>query len=319
MSKKLLLLTACCILLAANSFAQAPEKFNYQGVARDNSGNILASQNIGLRLSLHSSSPVGPIVYQETFDLNTNTFGLFSIEIGGGTWVSGVFAAINWGTASYYVQTEMDATGGTQYQSLGAAQLLSVPYALYAKTSGATVPDSYPVDTIGQPAHGGIVFYVDETGHHGLVCAIDDQHTAIGWINNGIGFRGTTGDGCYAGEMNTTVIVATDLPGNGFNYYAAQVCADYQSAGNAGSGSYGDWYLPSKWEMNMLFMKSSVVNAACVLVGGAAIAYLPDAYWTSTEVDDANAYANNPAGPFLNTWSPTLKTDQRRVRAIRKF
>ncbi|MGE0636215.1 MAG: tail fiber domain-containing protein [Bacteroidia bacterium] len=123
-------------LLPFLSFAQAPEKMNYQGVARDNSGNVLASQSIGLRITLHSGSPSGTTVYQETHSITTNTFGLFAIEIGGGTVVSGTIAGINWGNNSYYVQTEMDASGGSNYSNMGTAQLISVPYALYAKNAG---------------------------------------------------------------------------------------------------------------------------------------------------------------------------------------
>jgi hypothetical protein len=117
-------------------FAQAPEKFNYQGVARDNSGNILANQLLGLRITLHSGSPTGTTVYQEIHSTTTNDFGYFDLQIGAGTVVSGIFNTISWGIDSYYQEIEMDATGGTAYQSMGTTQLISVPYALYSKTSG---------------------------------------------------------------------------------------------------------------------------------------------------------------------------------------
>lgn len=130
----LTLLAAYCLL--ATAYSQAPERMNYQGVARDLSGNVLANQSIGLRITLHSGSPSGTTVYQETHVVTTNAFGLFAIEIGGGSVVSGSVASINWGVNSYYVQTELDASGGTSYTNMGTAQLLSVPYALYAKNAG---------------------------------------------------------------------------------------------------------------------------------------------------------------------------------------
>lgn len=127
----LLLLTVCCLMPAA--YAQSPEKINYQGVARDNSGNVLASDAIGLRITIRSVSGSGTIVYRETHSVTTNAFGLFNIQIGGGTIVSGTLAGIDWAANTYFVETEMDPAGGTSYTSLGAQQLVSVPYSLYAK------------------------------------------------------------------------------------------------------------------------------------------------------------------------------------------
>ncbi|MCG3166742.1 MAG: hypothetical protein POELPBGB_02523 [Bacteroidia bacterium] len=121
-----------CQLSIINSFAQSPEKINYQGVARDNSGNVLASDAIGLRITIRSGSGSGTIVYRETHSVTTNAFGLFNIQIGGGTIVSGTLSGIDWAANTYYVETEMDPAG-TSYTSLGAQQLVSVPYALYAK------------------------------------------------------------------------------------------------------------------------------------------------------------------------------------------
>jgi hypothetical protein len=133
--RQLILTLASCILFLASQ-AQAPEKMNYQGVARDMSGNVLANQSIALRITLHSGSPSGTTVYQERQTTTTNTFGLFAVELGGGTILSGTVAGINWGANSYYVQTELDASGGSSYTNMGTAQLLSVPYALYAKNAG---------------------------------------------------------------------------------------------------------------------------------------------------------------------------------------
>lgn len=129
-------LVSSFLLLATFLFAQSPQQFNYQGIARDNGGNVLANQNIGLQISLRSGSPTGTIEFQETHSVTTNQFGLFNIKVGNGTVVSGAMNAISWGGNTHFMQVEMDASGGTTYSDMGTSQLLSVPYALYAETSG---------------------------------------------------------------------------------------------------------------------------------------------------------------------------------------
>lgn len=131
---------AIVVFAAITAFAQSPQKMNYQGVARDNAGNVLANQNIGIRISLHQTFASGPVVFQETHTSATNQFGLFTIQIGNGTPVSGSVAGINWGSNSHFVQVEMDPNGGASYVDMGTSQLLSVPYALYAENSGTPGP-----------------------------------------------------------------------------------------------------------------------------------------------------------------------------------
>lgn len=118
--------------------AQAPEAFNYQAVARDNSGNPLVSRSITVKISILSGSTSGTTVYSETHNVTTNQFGLFNLSIGTGTVVSGTFSNINWGSNSFYTKVEVDPNGGNSFQLLGTSQLLSVPYALYAKNAGST-------------------------------------------------------------------------------------------------------------------------------------------------------------------------------------
>lgn len=87
---------------------------------------------------------------------------------------SGNFATIAWGAGSHFVQVKLDATGGTDFQLMGTSKLLSVPYALHAKTADRLSEDSKTY-AVGDFAQGGVVFWVDERGEHGLVCAIEDQ------------------------------------------------------------------------------------------------------------------------------------------------
>ncbi|MBL7712874.1 MAG: hypothetical protein JNL13_10430, partial [Chitinophagaceae bacterium] len=133
--KKALLLLALVLSAAAGTRAQAPQLFNYQGVARNSSGTALAAAPIGLRISILDGGPAGTVVYQETHATTTNAFGLYTVAIGSGTVVSGAMAGIEWVTGNKYMQVEIDPAGGSSYTSLGSTQLLSVPYSLYAGQS----------------------------------------------------------------------------------------------------------------------------------------------------------------------------------------
>ena len=135
---RLLLIVFVCSV--SSLFGQAPQAINYQGIARDLTGNPLTNQAIGLQLTIHNTSASGPVDYQETFAVTTNQFGLYTVQIGRGTPVSGTFSAISWGTASHFLEIGMDPTGGNNYVSAGTSELISVPYALYAETSGTGGP-----------------------------------------------------------------------------------------------------------------------------------------------------------------------------------
>lgn len=134
--KKIFILFSA-LFFAATSFAQAPQKFNYQTIARNSAGVALANQSVSFRLSILDGSTSGPVVYQETQTLTTNAFGLANLEIGGGTVVTGSMSSINWASGSKFLQVEFDPTGGNTFTMMGVSQLLSVPYALYAANSPA--------------------------------------------------------------------------------------------------------------------------------------------------------------------------------------
>lgn len=131
------IITICvAFLITASVFAQAPEKMSYQAVVRNGSGVLVASSNVGIRIQILQGSQFGAAVYVETHTATTNANGLASLEIGGGTPVTGSFVTIDWSAGPYFIKTETDPTGGTSYAITGTSQLLSVPYALYAKSAG---------------------------------------------------------------------------------------------------------------------------------------------------------------------------------------
>lgn len=384
------LITICAaLLMTASVFAQAPEKMSYQAVVRDGSNNLVTSSAVGMQISILQGSSSGTAVYVETQTPTTNVNGLVSLEIGSGTVVSGTFATIDWTNGPYFIKTETDPTGGTSYTITGTSQLLSVPYALHAKTaqtvtgiitetdpiygasvaSGITGTDTtnwnnkldsetdpvftawdkdyadlinippsadgsetevkagtnvtvtgsgttaspYVVNStaggstlaIGDSSQGGIIFWLDATGQHGLIAATTDQSTGIQWYNGTYRYTGTTGDGLYAGAMNTTMIVATQMADNQTGNFAAKVCADYSVT--VGGVTYGDWYLPSKYELNLLYLQKTAFGS-----------FASADYWSSTEA----------AGNRNNAWiqyfangnqSNNGKYGTRRVRAVRAF
>jgi hypothetical protein len=118
------------LLISISFYAQAPEKVNYQAVARNLTGAPLINQTINVKYEVRQGSSIGTVVYAENHVITTNQFGLFTAEIGGGTVITGSFPGIAWGTSPFYLYVEVDG------DPMGVTQLLSVPYALYAKESG---------------------------------------------------------------------------------------------------------------------------------------------------------------------------------------
>jgi len=144
------------VLLTASMFAQSPEKMSYQAVVRDASDNLITNTQVGMQISILQGSASGTAVYVETQELTTNANGLVSIEIGDGTIVSGDFSTIDWANGPYFIKTETDPTGGTSYTITGTSQLLSVPYALHAKTAesvSGTITETDPIFTSSEAAN----------------------------------------------------------------------------------------------------------------------------------------------------------------------
>ena len=136
MKKYLLILTAFVCVLTTR--AQSPQNFSFQAVIRNASNNLIVSSPIGIKTSILQGSASGTAIYVETQAVSTNVDGLVSVQIGNGTVVTGTFSTINWGAGPFFLKTETDPSGGTNYTISGTSQLLSVPYALYANSSGAS-------------------------------------------------------------------------------------------------------------------------------------------------------------------------------------
>jgi len=118
--------------------SQAPHRINYQGVARNSGGNFITTP-IGIKFQIYQGSVGGTLVYEETNNATPSSVGVFTVHIGAGAATTGTFSAIGWGSGPYFLQVSIDPAGGTSYSTVGANELISVPYALFAEKAGNAV------------------------------------------------------------------------------------------------------------------------------------------------------------------------------------
>ena len=192
MGKKIefLILLLLCIVITV---AQPPQKMSYQAVVRDAGNLLVTNQTVGVRISILKSFPNGISVYTETHQVTTNGNGLMSLEIGTGTPTPGSnFATIDWGNDDFYLQSEVDFTGGSNYTIIGTQQLITVPYAFHA--GNAAYADSADFNNlanrpIGQQS-GDILYWNANTntwdilplGQQGQILTVNNG--ALNWITS---------------------------------------------------------------------------------------------------------------------------------------
>lgn len=374
MSKHILCIAFCCFLFST-IFSQVPDKMPYQVVIRDGDGNLLANSNVGLRLSIYEGSEDGTLVYEQDRTVTTDTNGYVYVEIGG----NAVFDTISWLAGPYYLKTEADLTGGSDYSVIGVSQLLSVPYARHAKTAqsfshnieqdpvfnawnkdyndlinkpdigdsiakyvdgsetkiyggmNVTVsgkgtqlnPYNIKVDdkNCGSPLHyvgelygGGIIFWVDPSGYHGLICSMVDISDYTDWSNVYSTEIGLTAQSDWDGLNNSLAVIAQ----NGHTNSAAKLCLDYTN-GDFGTGIYSDWYLPSRLELEHLWDNFYLVEKTIEEYGSpASPVQIHRWYWTSTEVNNERAWIFDFTSGQFYTWEKKTNGNIS-VRAIRAF
>lgn len=121
------------------AFAQAPEKMSYQAIVRAKDNALVINSNVSVKIIIHQGTYNGAVVYQETHMATSNSNGLVSLEIGAGSVSIGSFSSIAWQQGLYFIETQVDPTGGSNYNVVGTSQLSSVPYALHSKTADKIV------------------------------------------------------------------------------------------------------------------------------------------------------------------------------------
>ncbi|MEI8049387.1 MAG: DUF1566 domain-containing protein, partial [Bacteroidota bacterium] len=235
-----------------------------------------------------------------TFPTERGTNGqILSTDGSGGT---------SWATPNAGTVTNVSGTSPISVATGTSTPVISIAAATTSSAGSMSAADKtkldgIPILSIGQSYQGGIIFWLDATGQHGLIAATTDQSTGIQWYNGTYRYTGTTSDGLYAGEMNTTLIIATQMADNQTGNFAAKVCADYSVT--VSGVTYGDWYLPSKYELNLLYAQKTAV-------GG----FTDVSYWSSTESSNGLAWGHDfdSGGPGTINKNVTDK-----VRAIRAF
>jgi hypothetical protein len=306
------------LCFTASVFAQAPQKMSYQAVIRNSSDALVTSAPVGMRISILQGSSTGTPVYVETQTTSTNANGLVSLAIGTGTPVTGTFAGIDWAAGPYFIKTETDPTGGTAYTIAGTNELMSVPYALYAANggtpgpagatgatgpagpagvTGATGPAGASSHYLGEAFDGGIIYYLfkgSDSIEHGLIVALDESSAS--WQTSGTLVNANrTEDGAY----NTALMTGSPA--------AAYI---------AGLGA--GWYLPSIDELLLLYYNRYSAQKGLRAGGGTLLTLdvLDAFYWSSTEVDAANANWLFLARGDVNS---APKTTRYTVRGVRAF
>ncbi|WP_370899846.1 beta strand repeat-containing protein [Chryseobacterium gossypii] len=233
--------------------AQVPEKMSYQAIVRNNSGQILTNQSIGIRASILQGSPAGAAVYSERLTGNTNINGLITMELGTGTVLSGNFSTIDWSTGNYYLKTETDPTGGTTYTITGTSQLLSVPYAMYAKTAGGGGGGGFVIPYSNTVNNAGNLFSLTNDGDGTSLEGVNNTTTSsiaavrgivnstspggfasgIRGINNGTGGLGV---GVW-GSQNGSGWGVYGVTPNGLGVYGNSSASGYGVYANSNSGT----------------------------------------------------------------------------------
>jgi uncharacterized protein (TIGR02145 family) len=257
--------TAIFVLITGIAMAQLPQGINYQAIARDNQGQVLADQEVSFHISIIQGETSGPAVYVENHNIATNEFGLVNLVIGQGEDVSGSLSAINWATGPYFLQIEFDADGGTDYLLIGANQLLHVPYAYHASSLTLTSPNGTRYG-VGVDNDGNLfTFMVEEPPCPETVIDADGNTYYTLWLaercwmaenlkttkyrdGSPIDYPGTNNS---AWENNTTGAYAwynndisnKDLYGALYNWYAVDNAKDLCPVG---------WRVPSDEDWNAL-------------------------------------------------------------------
>jgi len=278
------------ILLTAGVFAQAPQKMSYQAVVRNSNNSLIVSTPIGIKISVIQGSVNGAATYSETQFQNTNLNGLVSLEIGTGTPIIGTFSNINWANGPYFIKSEIDPNGSTNYSVQGTTELISVPYALYSENAQVSGFSHY----IGETFNGGVIYYLYKGSdglEHGLI--VSTTESIAKWQTTGVLVNA---DRSWDGVYNTTIISGSPA----VNYIA----------------TLGpNWYLPSLDELILLHGSRFEVNKA-LFTNNQTLLSLSLYYWSSTEYSSSEALSYDFLTGYTDVSGKTLNYG---VRGVKSF
>ncbi len=232
--------TLTLLFVSILSFAQAPPQgINYQAAARDNFGKALSNRKIQVQFTIKDITVSGTIVYQEVHIDTTNKYGLFSLKIGMGQQLSPFpFSAVDWGSADKFLEVQIDTLGGSNYISMGTTQMMSVPYALYAKSAGCA--HTVTIISAGITGSTGELGLTGNTGIIGNPGASGSTgKTGSTGFTGSIGFTGLTG---YSGRTGITGSTGTaGSLGSTASTGSTGETGSMGSTGSTGSTGYSGW------------------------------------------------------------------------------
>lgn len=307
--KKLIIL-AIAVLININLFSQSPNMFNYQAVFTDaTAGGIVI-------FTIYESSATGTQVFTETHNLvagiNFNSSnGLINLQIGNGTG-SDDLNLIDWSSNTFFLNVKLEGI------DKGTTQFMSVPYAMHAKTAESIVGNVKHY--VGELFGGGIIFFVDHSGEHGLIASLDDicDKNGVHWSATGDVEIGSAAQSLTNGVGNTAAIIAQDNTSG----YAATLCNSYTHDG------FSDWYLPAYLELKTLCNNIFIINKILDNDGDSStngLSFVGDDrtgdYWSSTELYDQDALSHlvRKDEGDMEDKNSSESPDPKMVRCIRAF
>jgi hypothetical protein len=164
--KKVIILTLIAIGFFNHGHTQSPQKMSYQAIVRDASNNLIQEEEVGVKISILKGSPNGAVSYSESHTPQTNENGMFTIEIGNGTTLSGNFTSIEWKEGQYWLTTEIDPNGGTNYSISATSQLLSVPYSFHSDHSTYADSTGKSINEITDNGDGTLTFHFSDGSNY---------------------------------------------------------------------------------------------------------------------------------------------------------
>ncbi|HQD46205.1 MAG TPA: hypothetical protein PK041_11015 [Kaistella sp.] len=213
------------------SYAQAPNSMSYQAVVRNASNALVVNQNVGIRTSILQGSETGTVIYKENQTAATNQNGLFSISIGSGVPLTGTFSSIDWSTGGpYFIKSEIDPTGGSNYTISSTSRMMSVPYALYAKTAGSA-SNGLSLPYSGTAVSNNTAFKIINNGTSNSSTAIAGDASGAG---TAISASAESGSAIHAESSTGSAVYGFSSSGKG-----GEFATDGNSAGVSGFSSDG--------------------------------------------------------------------------------
>lgn len=336
----------CCTVVLFYSFiaqAQSQQGVNFQAIARNSVGGLLTNHTIAVKFCITTDAADGDTAYIERHEAHTNVYGLFNLTIGSGTPILGNFNTLEWSVHKYWLNTAIDPEGGTNFSTIGTAELLSVPYALYAVragnigqqgakgpqgvagekgpigdpgTKGPPGPPGTPGGGttghyIGEAFGGGVIFHLwrDQNGvEHGLIVSLNEisPNQTARYSNVINQLIGPSAQSLWDGRNNSIAI--TLQPGHTMS--AANSCLAWNGGGQT------DWYQPAIDELSLLWNNRLDVNRTLSSISGADMLSQDYGYLSSTEDSDTQAFSADFATRKLNALS---KNNGYMLRAVRAF